>query len=460
MRKLLCIIVLFIVYSFSLCAQGNYDKCYFGTAGMDFSGVFPSVLINSQMIAVESAVSMCSENGDLLFYSNGGNSPTVPTSFGAVWNANHEVMENGVLGDSSGCISSFQGAVAFPEMGGSSKSIGTSTYYIFMRDCVESSASSPYFNSGLTYCEIDMDANNGLGKVVSKNNTVVAFNPGYGLSTSLEPVVAILNGTDDGWYVFSYNLDSLYSVEFDNNGIGAIKTYMAGERKIIFSPSREHVVVGKKLYNFDVINNELSFNMSLSESNFAFSPNGKLIYGLGSSKLVQYDLTTSDISASKITISTSVLAGSLNLAPDARIYFFNNDSESLPGYINCPNTVGLACDVTMNSIYLGGRHTGSTFTNIPANFLYYDGSDCNLSVSSQRKEKTAFEVYPNPTNGLLTISVKNVTKPLPFQILSIEGKVVYSGMIKKPQEQINISSIQAGTYFVDVVGERKRVVVR
>src|SRR5690554_7983793 len=70
-------------YSTFLNAQGHYDKCYFGTAGVDFGDGYPSVLLNSQMIAVETAVSVCSENGTLLFYSNGGNSPLAPSSYGA-----------------------------------------------------------------------------------------------------------------------------------------------------------------------------------------------------------------------------------------------------------------------------------------------------------------------------------------------------------------------------------------
>src|SRR5690554_6018763 len=67
MHKLLFITLLLSFYSTFLNAQGHYDKCYFGTAGVDFGDGYPSVLLNSQMIAVETAVSVCSENGTLLF---------------------------------------------------------------------------------------------------------------------------------------------------------------------------------------------------------------------------------------------------------------------------------------------------------------------------------------------------------------------------------------------------------
>lgn len=459
MRKTLIIILLLWFPLSSLNAQGHYDKCYFGTAAVDFGGWYPSVLTNSQMLAVETAVSMCSANGDLLFYSNGGDSPTAPSSFGAIWNADHQVMENGVLGLTSGCVSSFHGGVAFPALIAGSKNMSNSNYYIFMRDCVESSVTTQPFNTGLTYCEIDMSANNGLGKVVS-TNTAVPFDPGYGFSTDHEPLAAILNGTDDGWYVFSYNLDSLYSIEVNANGIGNYKSHVVGERAIVFSPSREHVAVGSKLYNYNALNNELTFNMSLSESTYAFSPNGKILYGLGSRKLQQYDLTSSDIYASKIMISSSVFASSLYLTPDARIYIFNTDGTSLPGFIDCPNTLGVNCGLTMSSLDLGGRQSGDVFTNIPANFLYQDERGCNAAVKSHTDERIAFDVYPNPSDGFITISMNELNESKPFQVLSLDGKVVFSGLIRKSEETVNLTFIQAGMYYIDVMGGKKKVLIR
>nr|WP_299205622.1 T9SS type A sorting domain-containing protein [uncultured Brumimicrobium sp.] len=459
MHKLLFITLLLSFYSTFINAQGHYDKCYFGTAGVDFGDGYPSVLLNSQMIAVETAVSVCSENGTLLFYSNGGNSPLAPSSYGAIWNANHQVMENGLLGETSGCVSSFQGGVAFPANVGNSKSFSNSKYFIFMRDCVESSVTSESYNTGLTYCEIDMSANNGLGKVINVN-TAVPFDPGYGLSTNLEPVAAILKGTDDGWYVFSYNLDSLYSIEVNSNGVGGYKSHVVGEMTIVFSPSRNHVVVGSKLYNYDALNNELVFNMSLSETTYAFSPNGKLLYGLGSGKLYQYDLTSSNISTSKLLISSTLFASSLYLAPDARIYVFNKEGLTLPGYIECPNTLGENCGLTMAAVDLGGKQSGDVFTNIPANFLYYDGPDCNLSVKDNTAKTRNLEIYPNPSEGKITIVMDELESPVPFNIFSLRGQVVFEGVLKSHEVTFDLCKIEKGIYFLEVNGVKKRLVLR
>src|SRR5690554_39263 len=459
MRKLLLITLLILFSTHSLSAQGYYDKCYFGTAAVDFGGWYPSVLTNSQMVAVETAVSMCSANGDLLFYSNGGDSPTITSSFGAIWNANHQVMENGLLGLTSGCVSSFHGGVAFPASGKSSKSFSNSSYYIFMRDCVESSVTSQPYNTGLTYCEIDMSANNGLGKVISVN-TAVPFDTGYGLSTNHEPLAALLNGADDGWYVFSYNLDSLYSIEVNSNGIGAYKSHVVGERAIVFSPSREHVVVGSKLYNYDAFNNELSFITSFSESTYAFSANGEILYGLGGGRIVQYDLSAVHIVDSKIEIGSGITASSLHLTPDHRIYLHKSNSAYLPGFIDCPNTLGANCGLTMTAIDLGGKQSGYVFTNIPANFLYHDERGCQAEIESHEKITALFEVYPNPSDGIFTISMHEFTEPLPIHVFSLDGKVVYSGEISNNNSEIDLSFVDAGIYIAEVMGARKRLVLR
>lgn len=446
-------------------AQGEYNICYFNTAGIDFNGGNPLVLTNSQMGSTEASASMCSPNGELLFYSNGGHRPGSSSYVGAVWNANHQIMENGVLGDSSGCASSFDGAVAFPKLPNSSNfnnaaPIGNSTYYIFMRDCVESSYTSPNYNSGLTYCEIDMDANNGLGKVVSKGNIVVPFDPGYGGSTNHEPLAAISNENEDGWYVFSYNLDSLYSIEVNNSGIGNLKTHVAGERRIIFSPSKEHVLVGNKLYKYDVSNNELLFISTISEKFCAFSPNGKLLYGFDSDLLVQFDLTALDILASRITIGPAFSANRLFLAPDARIYLTQTGGYYLLGAINCPNSLGVNCDLTMDSLYLSGNQFGHALTNIPANYLYYNGADCNLSVKENQSKKYDFKIFPNPSNGIFTISMSEFKESKTLQVSSLEGKVVYNGELLNSNSEIDLSFVDAAVYIVEVMGVRKKLVLR
>ncbi|MGM0479958.1 MAG: T9SS type A sorting domain-containing protein [Bacteroidota bacterium] len=447
-----------LTFAFQLAAQGEYDKCYFGNAGVDFGSWFPAVLTDSEMTTFETAATMCSAQGDLLFYSNGGNSPTVPNTTGAVWNANHEIMENGLLGDSSGCISSYQGAVAFPFQGTSDKT-GSNMYYIFMRDCAESSFSTPNYNSGLTYCEIDMDANNGLGKVVSKNNVVVPFQSGGSVKSNQEPVAAILHGNNQDWWVFSYHNDSLYSIQVSQNGIGQYRSYFTGERAIVFSPDREMVAVGHELYAFDAFTGNLSFVTSLPEARYAFSPNGQKLYGVNQT-LTQYDVSSNDILNSAVNIASGVDGNQLYLAPDGRIYLFKNDATYLPGYIDCPNATGVNCGFSLSAIDLYNQNARRGFTNIPANYLYKENYDCNVHVEQQDAASDEFLLYPNPAKEQFNITYRGSEKTINYSIHSIDGKQVLSQITTHENTAIDVSQWNPGVYFLKSDKTVKKFIVQ
>ncbi len=438
-----------LTLTFSLSAQGQYDKCYFGSAGIDFGGWFPTALTDSEMETSESAVSMCSPQGDLLFYSNGGSSPTVPGVAGAVWNANHDIMENGLLGDSSGCISSFQGAVAFPFTGtstGTSTKTGSGMYYIFMRDCAESSFSPPNYNSGLTYCEIDMSANSGLGKVVSKNNVVIPFQSGGTVKTNHEPVTAILHDNNQDWWLFSYNNDSLYSLQITQNGISQYRSYFKGKGSLVFSPDRKLVAAGHELYSFNAFTGDLSHLSSLPNGRYAFSPDGQKLYRVDQ-ELIQYDVSSSNILSSAVTIASGIDCNQLYLAPDGRIYLYKYGVTYLPGYIDCPNATGINCGFSLSSIDLNGRNAKRGFTNIPANYLFKESYDCNLSNEELQHSSDQIRLYPNPAKEELNIILQGSEYPIRCSVHSLKGKQLFHQTIHHKQTTIDISKWSPGIYY-------------
>lgn len=453
MNKVYLISISLLFLTSLLKAQGEYDKCYFGTAAIDFSGWIPIALTNSGMEARESAASICNDQGDLLFYSNGGNSPTIPGVTGAVWNSNHQIMENGILSDSSGCVSSFQGAVAVPSPANNNPSkTGLNTYYLFVRDCAESSFSTPNYNSGLTYCLIDMDQNGGLGKVVEKNQIVVPFSDGgSSIQTSHEPVAAVRNENNVDWWIFSYNNDSLHSVELTENGIGNYQSYDIAVGAITISPRRDKIIAGEKLFDFDAINGQASYLMTLDAESASFSSDGTKLYTLFNGDVFQYDIEATNIEASKMMVASVSSVNRLYLAPDARIYFFKGDSGSLPGYIECPNNTGLDVGVTMNAISLNGKNSGYNFTNIPACYLYrVSTGQCNASLNKESASQNKFTIKPNPASKVFSISNDSNKELSGVKIIASDGR--YSMKLHRDLESpINISKLSPGIYFVHLI---------
>jgi hypothetical protein len=449
MLKINLLVTLLITFVFQSVSQGEYDKCYFGTAAVDFGNWFPSVLSNSGMEALESAASVCSPQGDLLFYSNGGNSPTIPGMNGAVWNANHQIMENGVLGDSSGCVSSYHGAIAIPSPANNDlKKTGSNSYYLFTRDCVESSFSAPNYNSGLTYCLIDMNENGGLGKVVEKNQIVVPFSgAGYSIKTSHEPIAAVRNVNDVDWWIFSYNKDSLYSIELTELGVENYQPYDIAEGAIVVSPRRDKLLAGEKLYGFDASNGQVNYLMTLDVGSASFSSDGTKLYSLFGNKLFQYDIEANDIINSKVEIASLVGVNRLYLAPDRRIYLFKSNSNSIPGYIQCPNNDALNVGVTMNALNLSGKESGDSFTNIPACFLYNASNQCNVSVEDIESTKNYFSIAPNPADKEFRILNGSSKKINTIKILNSKGRLIMS-VNSDFDKTVNISGLSSGLYFV------------
>ena len=73
-----------------------------------------------------------------------------------------------------------------------------------------------------------------------------------------------------------------------------------------------------------------------------------------------------------------------------------------------------------------------------------------------------FAVYPNPTNGVLFVETRRATS-LPdqtYHITNLVGQTVLSGNIIADNQQINVSSLPQGMYFITFAGETQKFVVR
>jgi hypothetical protein len=71
-------------------------------------------------------------------------------------------------------------------------------------------------------------------------------------------------------------------------------------------------------------------------------------------------------------------------------------------------------------------------------------------------------VYPNPTNGVLFVETRRATS-LPdqtYRITNLMGQTVLSGNINADNQQINVSSLPQGMYFITFAGETRKFVVR
>jgi trimeric autotransporter adhesin len=71
-------------------------------------------------------------------------------------------------------------------------------------------------------------------------------------------------------------------------------------------------------------------------------------------------------------------------------------------------------------------------------------------VSIQENEISVFTVYPNPTNGIFTISLDQLpTSNWSYRILDLRGKLITSRTESGRNAQVNISYLETGFYLVE-----------
>ena len=72
-----------------------------------------------------------------------------------------------------------------------------------------------------------------------------------------------------------------------------------------------------------------------------------------------------------------------------------------------------------------------------------------------------FTVYPNPTNGIIAIQHSSFSiHHSEFRITNLMGQTLLTGQITAETQQINVSSLPKGMYFITFAGETRKFVVR
>ncbi len=68
------------------------------------------------------------------------------------------------------------------------------------------------------------------------------------------------------------------------------------------------------------------------------------------------------------------------------------------------------------------------------------------------------EVYPNPTNGSLTLKIdENLLGNLTYQLFDVEGKLISKNSIVSSETKIDMSLLASAKYFIKVMSSDKEI---
>jgi gliding motility-associated-like protein len=395
---------------------------YFGyKAGLDFNqatdSIPPKVLTDGQMVAPAGAGVMSDGTGKILFYSNGD----------TIWNANGSIMTNGTGMGGNRLVTDGPLPIRLPGSPPPGMPNSETRYLIFTQDA----AGGP---KGLSWSEIIIPAGGGPGTVTAATkNTPLTQG-----TTEKMTGVFHKNGCDiwiivHGWgdaktgtanrgdAFLAYRVrqvagaglgpvlidepiispvGSLHAPSVSPMGYrGQMKVTPDGQRLAV---ARYSEVVGDssstvELFSFDTSTGRVSANpqqpyvVDSGEGKYYgvdFSAGGKLYATvMNPPKLLQFDISgTAPRNKQSISLkqTTPVNLGSLQLAPDGKIYVARENQPAL-GFITYPDSVGDKVRYADDSLTLrlSGRRSGLGLVNFNQSSLLRVGPSAEITGCRQ-----------------------------------------------------------------------------
>ena len=431
------------------------------------------------MRMVEASISLSDSEGNLLFYSNNC----------SIANAQHQLMENG-NGLNPGGIQTYwcsvggfanpnkQSIIGLPSPG------HPGTYVLLHVDGeginFHIPLGSDFAPLHLYSTNIDMSANNGIGKVTEKNIPVIQDT----LSKGALHAVRHANGRD--WWIIcpEYKTNCYYKILLSPEGLSVVDKQCIGSiwnnrdvtGGVLFSPNGEKYIRsqadnGLNVFDFDRCIGELSNPIHISHlpdtnrvSGMAVSGNSRFVYITFLNKVYQYDLDAPDIAASKTLVATYdgfKSAGNstdfyhAKLAPDGKIYICSYGPTNHLHTITYPDSAGVSCQILQHNILLPYSHFAAMPNNTNFDLGALPGPCDTLTIATNyvQRDSRKLKIYPNPAHEEIFIDMDRRASGFhQIRIFDATGNIYYSETVNSIPVRLNIQSIglPTGLFFIQI----------
>jgi subtilisin-like proprotein convertase family protein len=87
---------------------------------------------------------------------------------------------------------------------------------------------------------------------------------------------------------------------------------------------------------------------------------------------------------------------------------------------------------------------------------------CNTTqnLSTSNFTKNDFKLYPNPSENIITLEVEGSLINSPFSISDIQGRIINNTVINEITNQIDVSQLQSGVYFLKIKSNNQEITKR
>jgi hypothetical protein len=211
-----------------------------------------------------------------------------------------------------------------------------------------------------------------------------------------------------------------------------------------------------------------SYGLANDITQWFYDQSGDTISGIGSSALVYHAGPTK---VARLSLYTTWLYNSKFTEVDsAKIDMFSTDPNFTTGLIRVFKN-GIEYDIAWGLNSLPGFISGNKkITDIYGNETIQDVSTLSFPLSSNpviiepgntlvnELTHSSLTVYPNPNNGQFTIQYPTFLE-LEYRIFDAIGRPVKTGILSINHQEIDITSVASGVYFLRINEEMIRIII-
>lgn len=258
-------------------------------------------------------------------------------------------------------------------------------------------------------------------------------------------------------YVFG---ETFTSFGFEDDNFVLVKTLPAGEEYVYVAPLSAYVQ-----------------DRNTTGTGAGQSPISYKVEGTTGSRILKLELKNAGLEEEFDTVGTT------NLFLNYQVWFYEADKsiEFRFGPNNVTNIAMLNSEATYWSIFLyeatngdkSGAVTGNTTTPtygeytdatqittnlnaLPAANTVYRFAVNPLAVKDQ--EKIEFSMFPNPASDVLNLTFPEAVNK-PYSVYDLMGREVLKGSLNNTaQAQINVSTLQKGSYILRIAGSTQKFI--
>jgi hypothetical protein len=124
----------------------------------------------------------------------------------------------------------------------------------------------------------------------------------------------------------------------------------------------------------------------------------------------------------------------------------NPDSLAMIQY---PNAAGLSCNFIENGVANGGGSEAGLPNFVDSYFRGTWQQPCNVGIEENDLNKSKFNIYPNPSNGIFYINCNRCTEVIIYNALG--QRITQHSILKENSPyRFDISSSPNGMYYITI----------